>query len=30
MIRDLKLNALELGKQAGIDRMAFDVELSFP
>jgi hypothetical protein len=30
MIRDLKLNSLELGKQAGIDRMAFDVELTFP
>ena len=30
MIRDLKLNVLELGKQAGIDRMAFDVELTFP
>lgn len=30
VIRDLKLNALELGKQAGIDRMRFDVELSFP
>ena len=30
MIRDLKLNALEPGKQAGIDRMAFDVELTFP
>lgn len=30
MIRDLKLNAIELGKQAGIDRMAFEVELTFP
>ena len=30
MIRDFKLNALEPGKQAGIDRMAFDVELTFP
>ena len=30
MIRDLKLNVLELGKQAGIDWMAFDVELTFP
>lgn len=29
-IRDLKLNTLELGKQAGIDRMTFDVELIFP
>ena len=29
-IRDLKLNALEVGKQAGIDRMTFDVELTFP
>jgi hypothetical protein len=30
MIRDLKLNALEPGERAGIDRMAFDVELTFP
>jgi hypothetical protein len=30
IIRDLKLNVLELGKQAGIERMTFDVELSFP
>jgi hypothetical protein len=30
MIRDFKLNALEPGKHAGIDRMAFDVELTFP
>ena len=30
MIRDFKLNALEPGKQAGIDRMAFHVELTFP
>jgi len=30
MIRNLKLNALERGKQAGIDWMAFDVELTFP
>ncbi len=30
MIRDLKLNALEPGERAGIDRMAFDVELIFP
>ena len=30
VIRDLKLNALEPGKQAGIDRMRFDVELNFP
>jgi hypothetical protein len=29
MIRDLKLNALEPGERAGIDRMAFDVELTF-
>jgi hypothetical protein len=27
IIRDLRLNTLELGKQAGIDRMIFDVEL---
>jgi len=30
MIRDLKLKALEPGERAGIDRMAFDVELIFP
>ena len=30
IIRDLKLNALEPGEQAGIDRMTFDVELSLP
>jgi hypothetical protein len=30
MIRDLKLNALEPGERAGIDRMTFDVELTFP
>jgi hypothetical protein len=29
-IRDLKLNTLELGKQAGIERLVFDVELNFP
>lgn len=28
-IRDLKLNTLEFGKQAGIDRMTFDVLLKF-
>jgi len=30
MIRDLKLNALEPGERAGIDRMTFDGEPSFP
>jgi hypothetical protein len=29
-IRDLQLNRLEPGKQAGIERMTFDVELLFP
>ena len=29
-IRDLKLNTLERGKQAGIDRMTFHVALVFP
>lgn len=29
-IRDLKLNTLEPGKQAGIDQMTFDVELIVP
>jgi hypothetical protein len=29
-IRDLKLNSLEAGKQAGIDAMTFDVELALP
>jgi len=29
-IRDLKLNTLEVGKQAGIDAMTIDVELKFP
>ena len=29
-IRDLTLNALELGKKAGIDRMIFDVEVMLP
>ena len=28
-IRDLKLNTLERGKQAGIERLTFDVELQF-
>jgi hypothetical protein len=28
-IRDLELNTLDLGKQAGIDRMTFHVELNF-
>ena len=30
MIQDLQLNTLESGKQAGIDRLAFDVELTLP
>jgi hypothetical protein len=30
IIRDLKLNTFELGKQAGIERFVFDVELNFP
>jgi hypothetical protein len=29
-IRDLKLNTLERGKQAGIERMTFHVALVFP
>jgi hypothetical protein len=29
VIRDLKLNTLEFGKQAGIDRMTFIVLLKF-
>jgi hypothetical protein len=29
-IRDLKLNTLERGKQAGIDRATFNVALVFP
>jgi hypothetical protein len=29
-IRDLKLNRLDVGKQAGVDGFTFDVELNFP